>query len=317
LRFQEERLEASRNFCNKIWNACRFALMNLTDYLPGEEPSQLTLADQWILEGLRRTALNVNVNLEKYELGEAARSLYDFTWDEFCDWYVELAKDRLYKGNAEEKYTAQYVLCHVLKQILQLLHPFIPFITEELWQHLPHEGHTIMLAKYPDGKDMTDFSQERAKMDLIMEIVGNIRNIRGEMNVPPGKKSVLILWADEALQPVLNEGRNYILSMAHGEEIIIENKGGEIPPQAASGHACGVDIFLPLKGLIDLEKEIARLEKEIATAKKEIARLAGKLGNEAFLAKAPADVVEKEKAKQNVYLEKCHALEERRAFFCG
>lgn len=201
LRFQHERLEASRNFINKIWNAARFTLMNLEDYTPNACPLKLNLADKWLLQGLKETAQSVNANMEKYELGEAARGLYDFIWDEFCDWYVELAKARLYKGSLEEKHTAQTVLCRALTEILQLLHPFTPFVTEELWQALPHEGETIMLSNYPQGGEEWDYSSERAKMGHIMEIIKAIRNIRGEMNIPPGKKADLILLLQMKLFP--------------------------------------------------------------------------------------------------------------------
>ena len=243
LRFNYERLEACRNFINKIWNACRFVLMNLEDYQPNNNQTLLlTLADKWILEQLRMTAVTMNANLEKYELGEAARVAYDFTWDEFCDWYVEIAKTRLYRGTPIEKYTAQTVLVTVAKQILELLHPFIPFITEELWQYLPHQGQSIMLAHYPDGGSMEDYSTEAEQMRLIMDCVRAIRNIRAEMKVPLGKKAAIIIAADGADAEVLHEGISYINSLASGESVDITSPD-KVPSQAAKAHVRGVDIY--------------------------------------------------------------------------
>jgi valyl-tRNA synthetase len=315
LRFQEERLEAARNFANKLWNACRFAIMNLEDYKEGAYPLQLTLADRWILDRLRQTAAAVNHNLEKYELGEAAREIYDFTWDEFCDWYVETAKARLYKGSAEERHTAQHVLTAVLRSILQLLHPFMPFITEELWQHLPHEGQSIMLAAYPNGQQMAAYEEDTQKMQLLMEIIRSVRNIRAEMNVPPGKKAALSLFADDEALAVIEEGAAYIRVLAQVDEIETAPKGSQPPPQAAAAHSVGVEIYVPLKGLIDLEKEAARLQKELAGTQQELKRLQGKLSNPGFLAKAPAEVVEKERSKQVEYEEKAQALAARLELF--
>jgi valyl-tRNA synthetase len=315
LRFQEERLEAARNFANKLWNACRFAIMNLEDYEEDAYPLQLTLADRWILDRLRQTAAAVNHNLEKYELGEAAREIYDFTWDEFCDWYVETAKARLYKGGAEERHTAQQVLALVLRHILQLLHPFMPFITEELWQHLPHEGRSIMLAPYADGRQLDAYAEDTKKMQLLMEIIRSVRNIRAEMNVPPGKKAALSLFAEAETLAVIEEGAAYIRVLAQVEEIETAAKGSQPPPQAAAAHSAGVEIYVPLKGLIDLDKEAARLQKELAATHEELKRLQGKLNNQGFLAKAPAEVVEKERAKQAEYEEKAQALAARLELF--
>lgn len=317
MRFQEERLEAARNFLNKLWNASRFTIMNLQDYTPGAYELELSLADKWILEGLRETALSVNANLEKYELGEAARSLYDFMWDEFCDWYLELAKARLYRGTPQARHTAQTVLYQTLGQILQLLHPFIPFITEELWQALPHEGETIMLSRYPDGSHDYDYTKERGQMAHLMDIIRSIRNIRAEMNVPLGKKAGLVLVAESKLHGLLEEGRAYLEALASAGEIQIALPGLEAPPQSAAGHVKGVDIFVPLKGLIDFEKEIARLDKEIAATSKELQRLEGKLNNQAFLAKAPPEVVAKEKEKALEFETKKAALSQRLQIFKG
>ncbi|MCR4963127.1 MAG: valine--tRNA ligase [Firmicutes bacterium] len=309
MRFKPERLEASRNFLNKLWNASRFTLMNLAGYQPGAYNEELTLADQWILERLRRTALTVNDCLENFELGEALRKIYDFVWDEYCDWYVELAKLRLYKGSEVEKYTAQKVLSTVLSRILELLHPFIPFITEEIWQQLPHQGETVMLAAYPDGKDMAAYPREAEQMNLVMDIVRCIRNLRAEMNVPMGKKARVILQGEASLLAQVKPAESYILSLAAADSIIWAEPAAAQEEQAAKGHVRGVDIYLPLAGLIDLNKEIARLQKEIDSCQKDMQRLSAKLSNASFLAKAPEAVVEKEKQKEKEAQEKLASLQ--------
>jgi len=296
LRFQVERLEAARNFANKIWNASRFVLMNLSDYREIPEPT-LTLVDKWILEKYRKTVREVTHFLEKYELGEAARTLYDFIWNQYCDWYIELVKPRLYRGAGREKQTAQYVMSYVLRGITQLLHPFMPFITEEIWQHLPHEGNTIMLSQWPEGNELTAYPIEEEQMGLIMEIIRAVRNIRAEMNVPLGKKVPLILFAGEGEELILKEGLNYLAGLGQADSILVLPPGSARPDQAATAIVKGVEIFVPLKGIINLDKEINRLEKEIKNMEKELSRLAGKLNNAEFIAKAPASVVEKEKAK--------------------
>ena len=316
LRFQEERLEAARNFANKIWNASRFVLMNLSDYEEGKYEIDMELADKWILSRLGDVAASVTANLDKYELGEAAREIYDFTWDEFCDWYVELAKNRLYNGTPQQRYTAQSVLIKVLSNTLQLLHPFMPFITEELWQHLPHTGETIMLAKYPQKEDFPIYLQETEKMNLLMDIIRSLRNVRSEMGVQPGKKAEIICVANEKNAAVLEEGRAYILQLAQGESLQIMNEG-QAPEQAAASHVKGIDLYIPLKGLIDFEKEIARLNKEIASCEADFSRISAKLTNEGFLSKAPAAVVEKEKAKLAEINTKKEALLNRKNLLNG
>ena len=318
LRFHEERLEASRNFANKLWNASRFTLMNIKDFKEGTYEVTYDLSDQWILHRLREVSLAVDRALERYELGEAAKALYDFVWDEFCDWYIELAKIRLYHGSEQEKHSAQHNLIEVLRSTLQLLHPFIPFITEELWQHLPHQGNTIMLAKYPDGNQMEAYPEAAEKMQLIMDIIRSVRNIRAEMNVPPGKKAEILLITSTKEKDSLKEGEEYIRSLAQALLVTISSeKDTQIPGQAATAHVRGVDVYLPLKGLIDIDKEIARLKKEIENAKKEVERINSKLANAGFLAKAPQEVIEKERIKAEEYTLKKSSLEERLNIFQG
>ena len=318
LRFHEERLEASRNFANKLWNASRFTLMNIKDFKEGAYEVTYDLSDQWILHRLREVSLAVDRALNRYELGEAAKALYDFVWDEFCDWYIELAKIRLYRGSEQEKHSAQHNLIEVLRSTLQLLHPFIPFITEELWQHLPHQGNTIMLAKYPDGNQMEAYPEAAEKMQLIMDIIRSVRNIRAEMNVPPGKKAEILLITSTKEEDSLKQGEEYIKSLAQASLVTISSeKDTQIPGQAATAHVRGVDVYLPLKGLIDIDKEIGRLKKEIENAKKEVERINGKLANPGFLAKAPQEVIEKERIKAEEYTLKKSSLEERLNIFQG
>ncbi|MCL2677596.1 MAG: valine--tRNA ligase [Clostridiales bacterium] len=309
LRFAEERVEAARNFINKLWNACRFAYMNLGDYQPGAQEPALTLADKWILARLNRAAGLCNSNLERYELGEAARALYDFLWDEFCDWYVELAKPRLYQGAPQERHAAQFMLAEVLSQSLRLLHPFIPFVTEELWRHLPGVEASIMLAAYPQAGPQ-QYAAEEAGMQLVMEIVRAVRNIRMWLGVPLGKKVELVLFARAEAAAIIQECGSYITLLAQASSLSLAAQG-EPPAQAGAAHVRGVDIYVPLKGLIDIEKETARLEKELAVCDAELQRLAGKLNNEGFLAKAPPEVVEKERAKLPEYAAKQKSLSER------
>lgn len=314
MRFYWERVESSRNFANKIWNASRFALMNLTDFDETFKPTEYTLADSWIMSRFASTARQVTANLEKFELGEAARLLYEFIWNEFCDWYIELAKSRLYdKENREARQTAQYVLHFVLANTMKLLHPFMPFITEEIYQHLPGTSGSLVVAPWPESG--AEDSKAEGAMEVIMEVIKSVRNLRSEVNVPPGKKSEVYLQvADEELKKLFLDHAGYLHHLAAASEVAVEILHEEKPANALTAVAQGVEIYLPLKGLIDLEKEQARLNKELASLEKEIARIQGKLGNAGFLAKAPADVVEKEKAKQAGFLEKKGAIEERLAY---
>lgn len=318
LRFQFERLEGARNFANKIWNASRFALMNLADFDPNVElEGEFTLADQWILSRYNQTVKEVTENMEKYELGEAGRVLYEFIWNELCDWYIELIKPRLYgKETPESRQVAQHVLWFVLSNTMKLLHPFMPFITEEIWQHLPHEGETIMVQEWPESAGQYNFAQAEAQVSIIMDVIKAIRNIRSEMNVALGRKAEVILVANSAEnEQALRAGEGYILTLASASSVDIHGALADKPDQAAAAITRGVEIFMPLAGLIDLDKEKERLQKEIMNMEKEVSRLAGKLNNQGFLAKAPADVVAKEQAKQAEYEAKRQALVERLNMF--
>ena len=322
MRFINDRVVATRNFANKLWNASRFMLMNLEgfdkSFVPAEE--DYTLADKWIMSRYAKTAQGVTANLEKFELGEAGRLIYEFIWNEFCDWYIELAKARLYdKENLRPRQTAQYVLGYVLEGTLRLLHPFMPFITEEIWQHIPHDGISIMVSQWPsnDEKALSQMINDgdEAAMTAIMESIKTIRALRLEVNAAPGKKSEVILnFTDESLRQVFADNEGYLTVLAAAEPVTMLAAGSEKPENAMAGVVNGVEIYLPLKGLIDVDKEVARLNKEMATLEKEVSRLEKKLGNQGFLAKAPAEVVAGEQEKLKGYQEKQAAVKERLSY---
>jgi valyl-tRNA synthetase len=326
MRFYWERVESSRNFANKLWNASRFVLMNLEDVdsveqltsygASAQQKDSFTLADKWILSRYAKTLNEVTRNLERFELGEAARLLYEFIWNEYCDWYIEMAKARLYNKEAiEARRTAQYVLWYVLENILKLLHPFMPFITETIWQHLPHEGQSIMIAHWPNDSSTFINEEIEQQMSTIMETIKSIRNMRAEVNVPPGKKSEVILQvAAGELEQVFANNLQYLKTLAAAEPIQLVGAEEAKPENAMTAVVSGVEIYLPLKGLIDVEKESARLNKELAALDKEIARINGKLSNEGFVAKAPVEVIAKEKGKAIEYQEKQAAIRERLAY---
>ena len=312
MRFYWERVDATRNFANKIWNASRFVLMNMEGYDHEAKLAPYTLADKWILSRLAHTEKEVTDLLGRFELGEAGRLVYEFIWGEFCDWYIELAKPRLYnKENAEERATAQHVICEVLSSSMKLLHPYMPFITEEIWQCLPHEGESIMVAAWPESDEKLFDEEAETSMNSIMEAIKAIRNMRAEVNVAPGKKVPAILLVADELQQVVAANQSYIKLMASVDELSILPAGGDKPENAMAAVTKGIEVYLPLKGLIDVEKETQRLNKELDGMTKEIGRIEGKLNNEGFLAKAPAEVVEKEKTKAQEIAVKMQAIQER------
>ncbi|MDY2685380.1 MAG: valine--tRNA ligase [Selenomonadaceae bacterium] len=316
MRFYWERVESARNFANKIWNASRYILMNIEGFDASFQPedADYTLADRWILSRYAKTAAGVTENLEKFELGEAARTIYDFLWNEFCDWYIELTKARLYdKENPRAKNTALYVLSYVLEHTLRLLHPFMPFLTEEIWQKVPHDERvpSIMIADWPEGGKALVNETAETQMTAIMETIKTVRNLRAEVGAAPGRHSeVMLHFTEKSLRLVFAANESYLTKLAAAEPVTILEDGAA-PENAMAGVVQGVEIFLPLKGLIDVEKETARLEKEKDKLASEIARLGKKLGNEGFLKKAPAQVVEGEKEKQKNYQEKLASVEKR------
>ena len=321
MRFYWERVESTRNFANKLWNASRFVLMNLTDYDENFDPqaSDYTLADKWILSRYNQTVSDVTRNLERFELGEAGRAIYEFIWNEFCDWYIELSKARLYnKEDNRARQTAQSVLCYVLENTLKLLHPFMPFITEEIWQHIPHEGDSIIVASWPVEQTTLTDKKAELNMEIVMETIKAIRNMRAEVNVAPGRKSEAILQlASAELVQLFELNASYVKTLAAVEPLNVSLTTPEKPENAMAAVVSGVDIYMPLKGLFDVDKETARLNKELLTLDKELARVSGKLSNEGFVAKAPPDVIEKEKAKQQEFEEKVKAINERLSYLAS
>ena len=302
MRFYIERVEASRNFANKIWNASRFTLMNL-DITENKLPdvSDLQLEDKWILSRYNDTVKAVTENIDKFELGVALSNLYDFIWDTFCDWYIELVKPRLFdKDNATGK-TAQYVLTYVLSNTMKLLHPFMPFITEEIWQHLPHEGESIMISRYPEYDEKLTFREEENAMELIMDAITAIRNRRAEMNVPPSKKAKTIIVTDKA--DVFEKGKIFFEKLASASEAVVQADKSGIDANAVNVVVPSAEIFLPLDELVDKAKELERLNAEKKKLEGEIKRGEGKLNNQGFVSKAPQKVIDEEKAKGVKYRE--------------
>ena len=303
MRFYVEKCEAMRNFANKIWNASRYVLMNLTVEETGlPDAADLEIEDKWVLTKLNTLIKEVTENMDAYELGVASAKVYDFIWDTYCDWYIELTKARLYGENEKSKLAAQKVLVYVLDQFLRLLHPFMPFITEEIWQAIPHEGKFLMLADWPKYDESLNFGAEAAHMESVMNAIRSIRNRRAEMNVPPSKKSTLYVVSDKG--EIFRQGEGFICRLAYADKVII----CENDPEGHENMVCVVTndakLYIPLEELIDFEKELARLEKEKANCLKQIAMFEGKLSNEAFVSRAPEKVV----AEQREKLEKNRAL---------
>lgn len=321
MRFYMERVEFARNFNNKLWNASRFVFMNLEDEslldnLTRESVEvNLTLADKWIISRANRLVKEVNYNMDQFDLGIALQKAYDFTWSEYCDWYIEIVKPRLYGDDREAKRAALYTLTYVLEKILKLLHPFIPFITEEIYSYLPTVEGYIITAEYPHYKEADDMLAEEEKMNLIMDGIRNVRNVRAEMNVPPSKKAKIIIVPTDDKRPAMEDGKEYFKSLASASEVEIQDNKDGIPEDAVSVVIDGVELFIPLDELVDFEKEKERLNKERDKALAEIKRVEGKLNNPGFVNKAPAKLVEEEKAKKEKFEEILHTIEERLAKF--
>ncbi len=304
MRFYTERVEANRNFANKLWNATRFVLMNLDEKNSNEELNldQLEEEDKWILSRLNSVIKEVTENLEKYEIGMAADRIHDFIWDEYCDWYIEMVKSRLYGEDEKSKKTGEKVLLYVLKDTLKLLHPFMPFITEEIWQHLPGQDTPLILSTWPKENDRLNFPQSERSIEFIKTGIRGIRNARAEMNIIPSRKSNQIFVSkDESVKEIINMGKRYFKNLASAEEIEIRDNKEDIGEDNISVVLDKCEVFLPLKDLIDFEKEIERLEKEKEKLEGEIKRVVGKLSNKGFVNKAPEKIVEEERDKQKKY----------------
>lgn len=315
MRFYWERVEGTRNFANKIWNASRFALMNMEGYDKDAELAPYTLADKWILSRLQDTVKDVTGLLERFELGEAGRAIYDFIWSEVCDWYIEIAKPRLYnKEAAAERATAQHVLATVLVSAMKLLHPYMPFITEEIYQCLPHEAESIMISKWPVADESLIDPEAERGMNAIMDSIKAIRNMRAEVNANPGKKIPAIMLVSEDLREVVAHNDSYIKLLGGIDNLELRPLNGEKPENAMAAVVTGIEVYLPLAGLIDVEKETQRLSKELAAMEKDLKRAGGKLNNAGFLAKAPEDVIAKERAKYEELSGKIEAVKKRMAY---
>ena len=312
MRFYVEHCEAMRNFANKLWNASRYVLMNLTiekNELPALE--DLEIADKWILSKLNTLISEVTENLDKYELGVAVQKVYDFIWDSYCDWYIELTKTRLYGEDEKSKLVAQKVLLYVLDQILRLMHPFMPFITEEIWQAIPHEGEALIVAKWPEHRDDLCFQAEEDAMESIMNAIRAVRNRRAEMNVPPSKKCTLYLVTEK--QDIFADGAAFITRLAYADDVVISDREPEGFEEMVSCVTHDATAYMPMNQLVDAEKELARIAKEKAKAEKGLAGIQKKLSNPGFLQKAPEAVVNGEREKAAKYESLLKQLEESEA----
>ena len=301
MRFSTEKVEASRNFANKIWNASRFVQMNLT-IDKAELPETLALEDKWILSKFNDLVKAVTENIDKYELGLAVQKLYDFIWDNFCDWYIEIVKPRLQnKDDVQANENAQKVLCYVLSNTMKLLHPFMPFITETIWQALPHDGESIMVSKWPEYQDSLNFAVEAEQVETIMDTIRSIRARRAEMNVPPSKKAQVILFTEN--RQAYEAGSTFFAKLAYASEIQFVDAAPSNVEAMVSVVTKGAQVYMPMGELVDFEKEKARLEKEKAKVQKDIDFVMKKLNNEGFVAKAPAAVIAQEREKAAKYQE--------------
>ncbi len=313
MRFYYERVEASRNFANKIWNASRFIMMNLENEDNTESViKELTPADKWILSKVNSLAKDVTENMEHFDLGIAVQKLYDFIWEEFCDWYIEMVKPRLHNSEDKTRKAALWTLKTVLIQSLKLLHPYMPFITEEIFMALQNQEPSIMISKWPEYLDEWAFSEDEESIGIIKEAVRTIRNIRAEMNVPPSKKvKVYVVSENQHIRKVFEEGKVFFSTLGYASEVIIQSDKRGIDDDAVSTIIPNAVIYMPFTELVDVEKEKERLALEKEKLQKELDRVQGKLSNESFISKAPEKVVEEEKAKHEKYLQMMKQVEER------
>lgn len=316
MRFYWERVEASRNFANKVWNASRFIMMNLEKAEVSAEidPSTLTQADRWILSKVNTLTKDVTENMDKFELGIAVQKVYDFIWEEFCDWYIEMVKPRLYSEEDTTKSAALWTLKHVLIKSLKLLHPYMPFITEEIFCTLQETEESIMISNWPEYEEKWNFAQEEFAVETIKEAVRNIRNIRAEMNVAPSKKAkVYVVSEDETIRKIFEEGNVFFQTLAYASEVFVQMDKNGIADDAVSTVIPKAVIYMPFAELVDIAKELERLEKEEKRLIGEVKRVEGMLSNERFMSKAPQEKVEEEKAKLVKYSNMLEQVKERLA----
>ncbi len=304
MRFYVERCEAMRNFANKLWNASRYVMMNLAEDAKNVLPAleKLEIADKWVLSKLNTLIAEVTENMEHYELGVAIQKIYDFIWDIYCDWYIEMTKARLFADDADRKQTAIGVLVYVLDQVLRLLHPYMPFITEEIWQSIPHDGDALIVAQWPAVREDLSFKEECAVMESVMDAIRAIRNRRTEMNVPPSKKAALYVLT--AKPQIFTEGEGFLQRLAYAESVTILNEEPENLDGMITITTADAKLYIPMGQLVDVAKELERITKELENARKFLASLEAKLSNEKFVSRAPENVVaaEKEKAAKTTEL---------------
>ena len=304
MRFYWERVEASRNFANKVWNASRFIMMNLEKAeVPADiDLSVLTGADKWILSKVNTLAKDVTENLDKYELGIAVQKVYDFIWEEFCDWYIEMVKPRLYSEEDTTKAAALWTLKTVLANALKLLHPYMPFITEEIFCTLCPEEESIMISSWPEFTEAWNFTADEEAVEMMKEAVRSIRNVRTGMNVPPSKKAkVYVVSENEGVREVFENGKVFFASLGYASEVLVQADKTGIADDAVSAVTSEAVIYMPFAELVDIEKEIERLKKEEEKLEKELARVNGMLKNERFISKAPESKVAEEREKLERY----------------
>ena len=309
-RYSRDKVEAARNFANKVWNASRFVLMNVSER-KDFDPAKLETPDKWILSRLQEAIRDVSDHMEDGDFGLAATKIYDFAWSEFCDWYIELSKSRLLGEDGESKETVKAVLLYVLENLLKLLHPFMPFLTEQVYKYLPETEGFLMLQKWPEVKAELLFSEDEQKMQGLMEIIRTIRNLRSEMNVAPSKRTRLMLLPADGWAETLRGGDGYFRRLAGASETILLADRAEVTEKTVSAVTAAGELFIPLGDLVDFEKEIARLGKELENLQKEMKRSRGMLSNPGFLSKAPAQLVQQEKDKLEAAELKAKALENR------
>ena len=295
MRFYVDRCEAMRNFANKLWNASRYVLMNVPEGMQSGLPDTLEIADKWILSKLNTLIAQVTDNLERYELGIAVQKVYDFFWDDYCDWYIELTKARLYGEEAQSKQTAIQVLVYVLDQTLRLLHPFIPFITEEIWQSIPHQGQALIVAPWPKADAALAFPQEEAQMEAVTQAIRAVRARRAEMNVPPSKKATLYVVTEKTA--VFTQGIPFIQRLAYAGEVVVSSADPDGAGDMVSAVTADARLYIPLDQLVDVAGELTRVNRELEKAEKNLAATEGKLANEKFTARAPEAVVNAEREK--------------------
>lgn len=313
VRYSTDKMDAAWNFINKIWNASRYALMNVGDLTVDQVDitGEKTLADKWILTRLNQTIAKVTELFEKFEFGEAGRLLYRFIWDDFCDWYIEMSKETLAGDDEAAKLTTRSILVYVLENTLRLLHPIMPFVTEEIWQSVPHVGESLVVATYPTVHPEQMDEKAAEEMEFLMDFIRSVRTVRNEMNTPLSKPiNILAKVSDAAHYAILKENESYIARFSNPEEFVY-GEDVEAPSDAVTSVIAGAEIYLPLAGLINIEDEIARLEKEAEKLQQEVDRVEKKLSNEKFVAKAPAAVVEAERAKGADYQAQREAVLER------